>query len=50
MRWFLVVGCCAAEQELAIDGVRQASVGSASNTEETQGVCSSGTYEIYPFL
>jgi len=45
-----IVTCYDVEQEHAIDAVRQASMGRAYDTEETQGVCSSGTTEVYPFL
>ena len=37
-------------QEYATDAVGQESVGRADDTEETQGVRSSGASEIYPFM
>jgi len=42
--------CYDVEQEHAVVAIRPASVGRASDTEETQGIRGSGTIEVHPFL
>jgi len=48
--YITTVICCDVVQEHAVVAIRQASVGRASDTEETQGIRCSGTIEVYPFL